>query len=85
MVFCCKINCRDRRSEAGVRFGVVGLVEPPEIGPNMQFVGPCTEKRMSVVTKPLPKRYIAKFHTYFHKFKHQTNSYKINHNLYVIP
>jgi hypothetical protein len=56
MAFCCKTHCRDRRIEAGVRLGVVGLVEPKEIEPNMQFVGPCMEKKMAMVTKPLPKR-----------------------------
>lgn len=50
------MNCRDGRTEAAVRFVVVILVEPPEIELNMLFVGPCTEKSMAMVIKPLPKR-----------------------------
>lgn len=56
MVFCCKIHCRDGRIEAGIRLGLVGLVEPPEVGLKRQFVGPYMEKGMAMVTKPLPTR-----------------------------
>lgn len=40
MVFCCKMNCRDGRSEAAVKFGVVGLIEPPLTGLKMLLIGP---------------------------------------------
>lgn len=50
------MNCRDGRIEAAVRFAVVIPVEPPEIELNMLFVGPCIEKSMAMVIKPLPKR-----------------------------
>lgn len=30
MVFCCKIHCKEGRSEAAARLGAAGLAEPPK-------------------------------------------------------
>lgn len=40
MVFCCRMHCSDGRIVPAVRFMVVGLVKPPQIGLKMQFVRP---------------------------------------------